>query len=127
MDKINIKTNKSDTLKKEFIIAFEKSLGIVTTACKKTNINRSTYYDWIKNDEDFKTRCDAISEQSKDFAESKLLELISEKNVAAVLFYLKTKAKDRGYTEKSIHEITEYKEQPLFPNVKDNYLDPKNN
>jgi len=127
MDKINIKTNKSDTLKKEFLIAYEKSLGIITTACKKVNIHRSTYYDWIKNDEDFKSQCDAISEQSKDFAESKLLELISEKNVAAVLFYLKTKAKDRGYTEKSIHEIQEFKEQPLFPNVSDDYFSPQDN
>ena len=39
--------DKNRHLKKETIIkALESSLGVVTTACKKTNIPRSTFYKW---------------------------------------------------------------------------------
>ena len=44
--KIMSKRTKSDILKKEIIKALEKSLGIVTTACKNVGIARSTYYEW---------------------------------------------------------------------------------
>ena len=47
-------TDKSDTIKKKLLIALEKSLGVVTTACKNVGIHRSTYYDYYNNDINFK-------------------------------------------------------------------------
>ena len=39
-------TDKSDTIKKKLLIALEKALGVVTTACKNVGIHRSTYYEY---------------------------------------------------------------------------------
>jgi len=93
-------TTKSNITKKELIVALEKSLGIVTTACKSVNIARSTFYEWLKDDPEFKKAVDDIGDIALDFAESKLHNQISDSNTAATIFYLKTKGKKRGYIEK---------------------------
>jgi hypothetical protein len=93
-------TTKSNITKKELIVALEKSLGIVTTACKSVNIARSTFYEWLKDDPEFKKAVDDIGDIALDFAESKLHTQISDSNTAATIFYLKTKGKKRGYIEK---------------------------
>lgn len=93
--------NKSEQLKKErLLVALEKSLGIVSTACDSVGISRTTYYKYYNEDEDFKQSVDSINDIALDCAESQLFELIKEKNVTAIIFYLKTKGKKRGYIEK---------------------------
>tara|TARA_R100000149_G_C5864945_1_gene129897 strand:+ start:72 stop:407 length:336 start_codon:yes stop_codon:yes gene_type:complete len=87
--------------KKTLLEALEKSLGVVSTACKTAGISRRTYYNWINTDSNFKKSVEDINEMALDFAESKLYELIKDSNVAATLFYLKTKGKARGYIERS--------------------------
>tara|TARA_Y100001937_G_scaffold107291_1_gene149813 strand:+ start:457 stop:837 length:381 start_codon:yes stop_codon:yes gene_type:complete len=99
------KTTKSDTLKKQALIeALEKSLGVVTTACKSVGIARSTYYEWLAKDEHFKKDVASITELALDFAESQLHKQIQDGSTTATIFYLKTKGKKRGYIER--HEIT---------------------
>tara|TARA_R110001632_G_scaffold115698_1_gene227194 strand:- start:1120 stop:1479 length:360 start_codon:yes stop_codon:yes gene_type:complete len=97
-------TDKSDTIKKKLLLALEKSLGVVTTACKNVGIHRSTYYDYYKNDMKFKEEVDDIINVAIDFAESHLHEQIQDGNTSATIFYLKTKGKGRGYVERQ--EIT---------------------
>lgn len=93
--------NKSEQLKKEQLLeALEKSLGIVSTACQSVGVSRTTYYKYYNEDDDFKQSVDSISDIALDCAESQLFELIKEKNVTAIIFYLKTKGKKRGYVEK---------------------------
>ena len=105
--------NKTEQHKKAMLQALEKSLGNVTDACKQLQISRSTYYSWLKSDEEFKNEVEAIEEISIDFVESKLFELIDgvtiqgqedtykeRPNVSATIFYLKTKGKKRGYVER---------------------------
>ena len=94
----------NDILKKNIIEALKKSMGIVSTACKLIGISRETYYRWYKEDDEFMKRVDEVSEMTLDIAESKLLELVEDKNPAAIFFYLKCKGKKRGYVEKSIIE-----------------------
>jgi hypothetical protein len=97
--------NKSRHLKKESILkALEKSLGIVTVACKKTEIPRSTFYKWLNEDEDFAREVKDIENIALDFAESQLHKQIGNNNTTATIFYLKTKGKKRGYIERQ--EIT---------------------
>ncbi len=96
--------NKSEHIKKALIEALEKSLGIVTTACKQVGIGRTTFYNYYNNDQEFKAQVDDIANMSLDFAESKLLEQIKDNSTAATIFYLKTKGKKRGYVERQ--EIT---------------------
>ena len=93
--------NKNEQLKKEHLLeALEKSLGIVSTACQSVGVSRTTYYKYYNEDDDFKQSVDSISDIALDCAESQLFELIKEKNVTAIIFYLKTKGKKRGYVEK---------------------------
>lgn len=95
------------TSKKDVLDALERSLGIVSTACEKAGINRSTHYDWLKSDPEYKEAVRLIEERTIDFAESHLHALIKDKNPAAVIFFLKTKGKKRGYIERQEIEVTE--------------------
>jgi|TARA_R100001480_G_scaffold45791_1_gene59073 hypothetical protein len=97
--------DKSRHIKKESMLkALEKSLGVVTVACRKTDIPRSTFYKWLNEDEDFAVKVREIENIALDFAESQLHEQIGNANTAATIFYLKTKGKKRGYIERQ--EIT---------------------
>jgi len=97
--------NKSRHIKKESILkALEQSLGVVTMACKKADVPRSTFYKWMNEDEDFAKSVKDIENIALDFAESQLHKQISENSTSATIFYLKTKGKKRGYIERQ--EIT---------------------
>jgi hypothetical protein len=96
------------TSKKEAMLeALELSLGIVSTAAKKANVDRSMHYDWLKSDPEYKAAVESIQESVIDFAESHLYKLVKEGNPAATIFYLKTKGKKRGYIERQEIEVTE--------------------
>lgn len=99
---------KSNELQKKAMIeALEKSLGIVTSACKAVGISRMTHYRWLEEDSDYKKSVDDISEVAKDFVESQLFKQIRENNPTSTIFFLKTKGKDRGYVERTeiIHDL----------------------
>lgn len=43
-----LQLDKTDTKKGLMLEALEKSLGIVSTACKMVDISRQTHYAWLK-------------------------------------------------------------------------------
>lgn len=110
--------DKTDNNKKAVIEALQDCHGIVTDACKKTGVARSTFYQWLNEDAGFKAAVEEAQEQAIDFVEGKLFQKINgvkigkmddegELNVyeqppsdTAIIFYLKTKAKKRGYIER---------------------------
>ena len=97
--------NESRHIKKESLLkALEQSLGVVTVACKKADIPRSTYYKWLNEDEEFAKEVKDIENIALDFVESKLFENIRDGKTSETIFYLKTKGKNRGYVERQ--EIT---------------------
>lgn len=93
-------STKTDISKKAVIQALKESLGIVTQACQSVGIDRSTYYDWMKADEQFKSDVDSIQDIAIDYVEGKLYENIENNDVTSIIFYLKSKAKKRGYVER---------------------------
>jgi hypothetical protein len=97
---------KTDILKRNLLEALEKSLGVVTTACKIVDCNRSTFYKYYNNDQDFKASVDELQNLTLDFAESQLHQQIKDGNTTATIFYLKTKGKKRGYVERKEVEMT---------------------
>lgn len=111
------KHTKSDTRKKAIVKAMEKTLGIVTTACTKVGIARSTFYEWYSDDEAFRKEIDSIDDMALDFAESELHKQIKGGIPASTIFYLKTKGKSRGYIERT--EVTGRDGESLFGNVSD--------
>ena len=106
-------SDKSDNNKKLMIQTLEKSLGVVTTACKKVGISRQTHYRWMEEDKDYKQAVEDIKNVTIDFVESQLHMQIKDGNTAATIFYLKTQGKNRGYVERQELAVTQ--EQPLFP------------
>jgi len=91
--------NTSDT-KKRMIESLEKNLGIVSVAAQNTGIHRSTHYAWYNEDEEYRKKVDSVHNVCLDFAESKLFENIKEQRETSIIFYLKTRGKDRGYVER---------------------------
>ena len=96
--------NKSEHIKKGLLDALEKSLGVVTTACKQVGIGRTTFYNYYNEDIDFAKKVDDIENVALDFAESQLHKQIQEGSTAATMILLKTRGKKRGYVERQ--EIT---------------------
>lgn len=117
--------DRTEQHKKAMIEALKKSLGVVTDACKMAGVGRTQFYSWLKDDPEFNRNVESINEESLDFAETKLFELIRgvvlpedkifvhkgktitvptmrtyPPDTASVIFYLKTKGKKRGYVEK---------------------------
>ena len=76
--------------KKRFLELFTAKAGNISELCKAIGVSRQAYYNWMKEDEKFKTAVEDAQESLIDFAESKLLNLIDEKNVTAIIFFLKT-------------------------------------
>lgn len=101
----------TDINKKAMIEALEKSLGIVTTACKSVGISRQTHYEWMRLDEEYKASVEGIADIALDFAESQLHKQIQNGEVSSTIFYLKTKGKVRGYVERSEMDVTSKGEQ----------------
>jgi hypothetical protein len=91
---------KSDISKKAMIEALEKSLGVVTSACRSVGISRQTHYRWLEEDEEYKQQVDELANVALDYAETKLHNQITKENPTAIIFYLKTKGKKRGYVER---------------------------
>jgi hypothetical protein len=107
-----MKHNKKEAL----LAALEKSLGVVTTACKQLEIGRATYYRWLEEDKDFAKKAKELQDVALDFVESKLFEQIQGSSTAATIFYLKTKGKKRGYIERNELDLTSG-DEPIKINV----------
>jgi len=96
-EKVSTLTNKTNTLKKKLLECLEKNMGLVSIACKQAGVSRTTHYEWLKCDEEYKQRNDEILEMKIDFVESKLIQNIQNNSTPEILYFLKCKAKDRGY------------------------------
>lgn len=112
---------KTLILKKSMLEALEKSLGVVTTACKMVGVERRRHYDWLKKDPKYAEQVAELEEVALDFAESQLHNQIKEGNTTATIFYLKTKGKRRGYIERQ--EVRNIEERPLLSGVDISQLD----
>lgn len=83
-----------------FLRALDESLGIISTACRAAKISRTTFYTWLRNDPEFAECVREIEERQIDEVEGALLSRIREADTTAIIFYLKTKGKTRGFSER---------------------------
>jgi len=110
-------TNPTDIKKEKFLEVFENKAGNITLSAKASNIDRTTFYDWIKKDHEFASKVEDLRESLIDHTESQLMTLIQERNVVAILFFLKTIGKKRGYIEKQEIDVRDVDDKPQI--VKD--------
>lgn len=79
---------------KALLIEQLKKTPVVQVACEKMNIGRSTFYRWKEQDKEFSKAVDESVAEGTDFvsdlAESRLIEAIRDRNLRAVLFWLRS-------------------------------------
>jgi len=108
-----------DIIKKAMLDAMSKSYGIISYAAEAVGISRQTHYNWMKEDPEYALAIQNVNEAAIDFVEGKLRERINGVKIGkyddegelkvyeqppsdtAIIFYLKTKAKKRGYVERT--------------------------
>lgn len=115
----NIK--RSEERRKAFLEVFEKSLCNMTAATKKMGIDRSTVYRWRQEFPEFEQQLKDIQETQIDFVESKLLTQIDNGDTTAIIFYLKSIGKERGWNER--YEITGKEGKDLTPQINIQIID----
>ena len=104
--------SKKEHIKKKMLIeSLENSLGIVSTACSKVNISRSSFYKWYKEDEEFRKKVDEIDSVKLDFVESQLFKNIQNLKEKSIIFYLQHKGHKRGYIQKQNINLTSNEEK----------------
>jgi len=98
--------NKVAYNKNQLIEAMKKSLGIVTNACQMCKISRETFYTYMEKDVEFKKQIEDIENTQADFVESQFMKNIKNGDTSCIIFYLKTKGRNRGYTERQELDLT---------------------
>lgn len=89
---------------KQFLTAIKDSGGIVSTIADRIGCDWHTANKYIKSKATLQQAWQNEKEQITDIAETSLIESIKERDAWAVKYYLSTKGKNRGYTERQ--EIT---------------------
>ncbi len=77
--------------------ALKKNLGIISKACEAVGISRASHYKWCDEDPEYKQAVEEIKEYAIDFVESKLYACINDKNITAIIYYLKNQGRKRGW------------------------------
>lgn len=100
----------------QVIDAIHEAHGLPTLAAQKLGIAVSTIYNYINRYPTIKKALDDERNVWVDIAESELIKLIKKGNVQAIMFFLKTVGKSRGYVERQ--EITGAEGQAVVIQVK---------
>lgn len=109
---LDVETEKQ---KKAIIVQLRKT-PIVQLACERSDVGRSTYYKWRAQDLVFARAADRAKESGKffinDLAESKLMRLIQDDNLTAIIFWLKHNHPKYATVNRFIHEYEMLTDRP---------------
>src|SRR6187551_1816238 len=100
------KQDDRQSTRQKFLDAFETTCGNVSASCEYAGISRQTYYRWLRSltavNIQFRDRLSRIKPNDRlvDLAESRLIQKIAEGDIAAIIFTLKTKGRERGWRER---------------------------
>lgn len=86
--------------------AYEKNAGNLSATARKLGVDRNTLYSYRKEHPELNAMMKDAEEAMIDFSESKLFQQIDAGNLTAIIFYLKTKGKKRGYVEQVNNNVT---------------------
>jgi predicted transcriptional regulator len=87
--------------KKKFITAMVGSGGILANIARKLDVSRQAVSHFVQKNKDIQDLLAEEDEQINDLAEAKLITKLNEGDMQAIKFRLTTKAKHRGYIERS--------------------------
>lgn len=86
--------------KAAFLQALERTLGNFTEAARLCGYVRQTPWYWMQKDKAFALAVKQVDEMQLDFVEQQLKKNITNGDTTAMIFYLKTRGKHRGYVER---------------------------
>ena len=98
---------------------YEKKGCNITATCTALGISRKTFYEWKEKKKKLAEGLEAAEESIIDFAESKLVEHINNDDVQALIFFLRTKGKKRGYVEKTEADVNINQFEKLMQDTED--------
>ena len=75
-------------------------------ACKQVGIAYDTHFEWLKKDPEYLRAVNQITEYELDEYQALLKKKAYEGDTAAIMFFLRTKGKHRGFSETQKHEVT---------------------
>lgn len=84
--------------------ALIKAQGFISATAEILGCSQQTVRNYIEKYDSVRQARDDSAEKTLDYVESKLMALVREKNATAIIFYLKTRGKSRGYVERQ--EVT---------------------
>ena len=90
--------------KKDVVEAIQQYRGNISAMARAFQVSRQAIYDYISNKPDLKQMIQDERESMLDDAESEIYKQIRKGNTTALIFFLKTQGKQRGYVERN--EIT---------------------
>ena len=108
-----VKSEARSDLKSSFLSHYKESLNI-SASCDSAGVSRGTFYNWIRDDEDFKFNVGSVNEGMIDLAESVISKAMNELNsdgnptkkaVDTARFILSQRGIKRGWGEKIQAEI----------------------
>ena len=85
----------------EVIAALKTANGFVSKAAFLLKCHVTTVYSYADKYEEVGKAWEDMKEARHDYVENALYSRIQEGNVPSTIFYLKTKAKERGYVERT--------------------------
>ena len=103
-NEINGNSKKREQTALRIIDAIRESNGLLTLAAKKAGVGYTTIWRYTQDYPSVKQAVIEAKERMLDFAEGKLYENIKGGDNTAIIFYLKTQGKGRGYIERQ--EVT---------------------
>ena len=98
---------------------YEKKGCNVTATCTALGISRKTFYEWKSKKKKLAEALEDVEESILDWAESKLKQHIEDNDLQALIFFLRTKGKKRGYVEKTESDVNINAFQKLMEDTED--------
>jgi len=95
-----VPSKKKQATAKRIISAIHDAHGLITNAAEKAGVDRRTVSRYMKEFPKIAQAVEDAQEKLYDTAESKLIERIEAGDLTAIIFFLKTRCKRRGYIER---------------------------
>ena len=84
----------------QVIKALEQTKGNIAHAARLLGCTRATVYKYVNTHMTVKNALDDQRETRIDYVENKLMQQIEDGNVTAMIYFLKTQGKHRGWSER---------------------------
>ena len=84
----------------QVIEAIKRNDGLLAATARDLGISRSTVYRYVKRYATIQAAVEEARDTNIDMAEGQLMKAIRKGSIPAIMFFLKTVGKSRGYVER---------------------------